>query len=1184
MTTLANPFLHDPFATPGPVDASSMPADPALLERNLLALARTSPRAAELVRSCAPRTDLRFLPTDDGVVSVEVVDPIGLAGPRALASRRHPLREAELLASTIEFTSTAAVAVMGFGAGYHAGAVARRMRRTGIVAIFEPDVAMLRAVLERIDHTPWINESNTVIFTDPDDAAGISTSLTGVEGILMMGLALLEHAPSSDRLGETRTRFYTNFQSVIRAIRTTVATTMVQVETTVTNATRNLPWYVSSPGIAELAGSGAGRPAIVVSAGPSLQRNIDQLARPGVRERFTIIAAQTVLKPLLARGIRPHYVVALDHSEISARFYEGLSAADVEGVTLVIEPKVSAAVPLAFPGDIRVARDSFLDTLLGPGLARDMGALPPGATVAHLACYLARHLGADPVVLVGQDLGFTDGQYYAAGASIHDVWACELNQFTSLEKFEWERIRRMGSNLQRATDHLGRPIYTDEQLATYLVQFERDFQADAARGLTVIDATEGGVVKRHTRPEPLRGVVDRALASELVTTTEVAATAPNASSRKRLRRVEDRLAEVRRGASRIAELSRRSAGYLREMIEHHADQARVDRLIGQLYKARDEVESIKPAVDLVHFLNQSGAFSRLRTDRAIQLDDSLSPMERQKREIERDTANVEQIARIADQLVLLLASSADLIVRWQNGDDARRAGPGPRRPEAPAPAVDPAAPRPHAFIPLDGAAATLIAGIDPLTLTVRRLDRCTGLGGIVVLATDAASARARLDGVRTRLPLRIIDAPTDLFGAFHSQILSARAPAAECWRSGLASTSIYDECLAPEATLAAMEELEIEAALVVGADWCLVDPALCDDVIERYRRDPAPHRLAFSQAPPGLAGCVIARQLLADLTRLRTGAGSFATIGGLLGYIPAAPGLDPVGRDGCARIDPAIRDLGVRLIPDAPRARAIIEGVLTTLGGAAATAPMADVLPQLRRLAAEAPAAPSQLTIELAVATGESCRRSPLSRDALAAIVGDFARTSPRGLLTLRDDRADPSSLGPVIAAARAAGKVTIHIRTSAADATALATVDADIISVDAPANADALIHASRRDTVGGRPRAWVVPRITKSDASYPDLEGFYDRYLSTTGACAIDPLGAARPGERIEPLPLPASARRRFGLTCLYVRADGCVRAGDLLDASDPAPPVASFLNASLVDAWRAVLAARTPQNGAGA
>ena len=63
--------------------------------------------------------------------------------------------------------------------------------------------------------------------------------------------------------------------------------------------------------------------------------------------------------------------------------------------------------------------------------------------------------------------------------------------------------KRMGSKLITAADHLGRPVFTDEQMQTYRLHFERDFQADGERWLTIIDATEGGVDKAHTQAMPL---------------------------------------------------------------------------------------------------------------------------------------------------------------------------------------------------------------------------------------------------------------------------------------------------------------------------------------------------------------------------------------------------------------------------------------------------------------------------------------------------------------------------------------------------------------------------------------------------------------------------------------------------------------------------------------------------------
>src|SRR5690606_8953829 len=139
----------------------------------------------------------------------------------------------------------------------------------------------------------------------------------------------------------------------------------------------------------------AGRTAILVAAGPSLSRNVDRLRDPSVRERAVIVAVQTALKPLLSRGVRPHFVTTLDYHEISAQFYEGLSAEDVDGITLVCDPKVNRAVVEAWPGRVRCIANDFLDRVLG-NLARPMGHLRAGATVAHLSFYLAQHLGCDP--------------------------------------------------------------------------------------------------------------------------------------------------------------------------------------------------------------------------------------------------------------------------------------------------------------------------------------------------------------------------------------------------------------------------------------------------------------------------------------------------------------------------------------------------------------------------------------------------------------------------------------------------------------------------------------------------------------------------------------------------------------------------------------------------------------------
>ena len=139
-------------------------------------------------------------------------------------------------------------------------------------------------------------------------------------------MKFVDHPASLSRLAAAgAARFKKHVADAVNAVKTAVVTTLVQSDVTFRNMLMNLGHYVTRPGIADLRAVAAGRPAIVVAAGPSLRRNLDLLADSGVRERFVIIAVQTVLKPMLARGIRPHFVTALDYHEISRRFYEGLT-------------------------------------------------------------------------------------------------------------------------------------------------------------------------------------------------------------------------------------------------------------------------------------------------------------------------------------------------------------------------------------------------------------------------------------------------------------------------------------------------------------------------------------------------------------------------------------------------------------------------------------------------------------------------------------------------------------------------------------------------------------------------------------------------------------------------------------------------------------------------------------------
>lgn len=1142
-----------------------LPIDPAVLERNLSALGLSSPVTARRVAEASAHAGVRWVRAEDGSLSATLSEG---GVERQLASRRRPREEGRRLAEQVDPVSAGAVVIHGFGLGYHVEALARRMQRAGVVFVFEPDVPLLRSVLERIDCSSWLGESNVAVFTEAEDSAAVASACAGVEPVLALGVRILDHPPSRARLGTRAVEFGRTFAAQLRAVRLQLVTSLLQVETTIRNVLMNVDHYAASRGVADLKDAARGVPAVVVSAGPSLDRNIDVLARPGVRERVVIVAVQTVLKRLLARGIRPHFVTALDYHEISRRFYEGLTARDVAGVTLVAEAKANPAILESFPGVIRCPRDPILHNLLaGEG---ERGELASGATVAHLAYGLARHLGCDPVILVGQDLGFTDGQYYSAGAAIHDVWAGELSEFNSLEMMEWQRIARFGPMLHRAIDIHGRPIFTDDQMHAYRLAFERMFEQDSRRGLRTIDATEGGVLKRHTEVMPLEAALDLTASAALLPDEGP----PRRADPDLRRRLADRLRQVRRDAGRVALLSREAAGHLRVMLEHQADQARVNRLIARVERLRDEVESLEPAYGLVHFLNQTGALKRFKADRAIDLAGDLGPMERQRRQIERDIVNVEWLAEAAEAVGGLL-------------DDAVRAlRGGPKITRDPAPPMLPSDENPDAgrrrhvaaVLVVDHRSDELGLARDPSTpvaqgepalrLTLARLSRCRELDSIVLL-TDDEGATGRLAG---GLPPRTRIVRADLSGWRRRSacVRGARLWSRWCWRGGLGSLTVHDEVLAPSLLAGHLEG--IDAVVPVGPEWCLVDPALVDGVASRYRERPDRHRVTFTQAPPGLAPCVVDAGLVRELASGESSVGVLATLGGYLGYNPLLPRQDPVARGECVHVPPTVRDLQERFIADDARGRGVIAHVVEALGDSwksAGVERIAEVFAS--RKDGPARIVHLEITTRRSRVTGPDLSERPglrpdLSEGDVESIVGPLLTPGVRVGVTLTG-AGDPL-LHPrwrsIVDRLRGLGVAGVHLRTDLLegfDAAALLESGLDVVSVDVLAdtpatyaaltgtdrfdeltrNLEALIERRGEPTLGLHP-TWIVPRLTRCDAAYADQEGFFVRWLVRVGCAVVDPMpaGALAGAGRIAPLPRPRTLLRREAREVVRVLSDG--------------------------------------------
>ncbi|MHC4946711.1 MAG: 6-hydroxymethylpterin diphosphokinase MptE-like protein [Planctomycetota bacterium] len=1164
------------------------------LSANLAALGERHADLARRLRDIEPDPQVTFRPTPQDV-------PAADRAGRPLCSRHRPLDEGRRLADGIDVVENATVVVVGFGLGYHVRALAERLDRTGVIIVFEPDLPLLRAALERVDHAAWLAGAPVVFVTDPADRGALGTALTGLEPILAQGVAFLDHPASRARLAEPAGLFRATFADFVDTAKTTFSTTLMRSVDTIRNCMGNLEHYVGGDGVAPLAGAAAGCPAVVVSAGPSLERNLRELAAPGVRDRCVIIAVQTVLKPMLAAGVRPHFVTALDYHEISRRFYEDLDADAVRDVTLVAEPKAHPVILESFPGGIRCCASPFLDELLGD-VADDRGTLPPGATVAHLAFYLAEHLGCDPIAMIGQDLAFPDGLYYAPGTAIDDVWAPELNPFNTIEMMQWQRIVRHRLHLHRVTDASGRPVYTDAQMRTYQQQFERDFAAAAGRGRTIIDATEGGVPKQHAPRRTLADVLRRH-AVRPVPPLPAPARAPDAG---RLEAAARRLRRVRGDVRAVGAAARRTHGLLGRMLDDQRDAAAMERHFARLAGEQREVERRMESLALLNQLNQLGVFRRMKADRRLQLAGDLDPLARQRAELERDRENVAWIRDASEELVAQLDDAMNRLA----GRPARPR----RRPRTPGrPSETAGAATVAALVPVDpdrgmlGDARALdepFAGRPVLQATLERLGAARRLDSIVLLADRAHADRveAMIDRAAIDRPVHVAACDGDPFGPERRVVAAARRWSETCWRGGVGGVSVFDEVLCPGPMAAVMRERGLTAAVLAGPDWPLVDPALVDAVVERHLEQPDVHHLVFTQAPPGLGGCLVDLPLMEELS-LRN---RLCTAGALLVYQPHAPQHDPVAREANVQVDHRLRRALVRATFDSPRRRGLLRRAVEPRLAAGAGPTALEIAETLAADDDPWTRWPQHVVLELGTdRPGRGPFRDPIP-GARVDLDPDLARalfeqlTAPGDVALTLDGAGDPLAhprFEEIVAAARAAGIAAVHVRTELAvdeaAAARLATCGVDVVSVDLHAETPATyrhmlgrdgfeatraalerLATARRTHSDHAPAAalavpWIVPRIRRCAASRDEIEPFYDRWQHGCGAVVID---AAPAGDPLAPARTPARVVERDARCTMTVLSDGSVPA----TPGDPATSVGRVGDRPLETLWAAVRAGR--------
>jgi hypothetical protein len=610
---------------------------------NLAALWATDPALARLIDTIAEDEQIRLEPTRSGDLTAACRADDGSVV--YLHSRYDPRTETNKQVSKID-SETLDVSILGMGLGYPARAALDRATEA-VVWVFECRPIILHAALRAIDFSQAILNRKLRFITQLEKGKLFAEWLQHLAAA-STARQRYDHAASQRLDPEFYHAAGALLEEFIAYGRTTINTLIVNGRRTCENLARNIPWYAAAGGLGRLKNAMAGKPAIIVSAGPSLRKNKHLLKNAA--DKAVMICVQTTFQQILDLGIEPDFVTSLDYHDICTQFFQHVPKS--VKTELVAEPKATPKVFDLHPGPLTLLGNDFIERLLGE-MKLDRPRLSAGATVAHLAFYLAQHMGCDPIIFVGQDLGFSDGLAYAPGTSYDELWRPELGRFNTVEMMQWQRIVRDRHILRRVPDFRGRPTYTEERLYSYLQQFERDFALSNSR---VIDATEGGVAKAGTTHMPLA----EAIAEYCQSPIDKSRPAHGGLNWANLPEAEACLLRRREEASEVERISTATLSLLKRMMEAADDAAELSRLIAQVDAYRAEIGRYNTAYELIVQLSQKAELDRFAADRRIAAA-GLDAREKQKRQLRRDIDNVEHVTRSAADFQTLMSDCIDIL-------------------------------------------------------------------------------------------------------------------------------------------------------------------------------------------------------------------------------------------------------------------------------------------------------------------------------------------------------------------------------------------------------------------------------------------------------------------------------------------------------------------------------------------
>lgn len=465
--------------------------------------------------------------------------------------------------------------VYGFGTGEHIKSLCEKFQNNRII-VFEPN----EQLGSYISNLKWINDyKNLTVLCSEEDH--LKNFLRAELKDFKTDKIKVSYFANYDKIyGKEFSQLLEIIKKLIWDIQIEINTSMSYSKKWFDTFTSNFKYIVEGVPSTAYKDKYKGKPAIIVSAGPSLEKNIDELKK--VKDDFLILVGGRTLRSVLQKGIKPSIIVNVDPSERNYQLVKGYIE-DTNIPLLFYEGTNDNIVKNHNGKKIFFTQKDFIKKMAEVEIEN----YTFGGSIAHIATGFAEDIGCSPIIFIGQDLAFTGEKMYSA------ISADQNNPNTANAK------KGTGDLMVEAVG--GGMVRTEPVLYGFKKNLETFISAKKQNTL-FINATEGGARIEGTIEMPLKSVIE-SYGGNQVKSFEDMDIEYNVDIKENAKKI---ISEAAKSSKNITKLCEKACKNISDLFQHYntTNDNKVNTILMKLErideKIRKEYEQLEMTESLIY--------------------------------------------------------------------------------------------------------------------------------------------------------------------------------------------------------------------------------------------------------------------------------------------------------------------------------------------------------------------------------------------------------------------------------------------------------------------------------------------------------------------------------------------------------------------------------------------------------